>query len=142
MAVNKVILVGNLGQDPSLKDVGDQKVANFSVATNEKWKDKAGAQQEKVEWHSVQAWGKLAELVGQYLKKGRQVYVEGKLTTRMWEKDGAKHYKTEVVAQTVQFLGNNPGGAAAGDPGPTAPSGPASTGFGGEQSFTEDDVPF
>ena len=140
MAVNKVILVGRLGQDPILKDVGDQKVANFSVATSEKWKDKAGQQQERTEWHSIQVWGKLAQLAAQYLKKGRQAYIEGKLTTRMWEKDGVKHYKTEVVAQSIQFLGDNPQGAAAGDPGASAP--PPSTGFGGAQSFTEDDIPF
>jgi single-strand DNA-binding protein len=141
MAINKVILVGRLGGDPVLKDVGDSKVANFSLATGEKWKDKQGNPQEKTEWHSIQVWNKLAELAGQYLKKGREVYVEGKLTTRQWEKDGVKHFKTEVVAHTIQFLGGAPGGAAAsGAPDPTPPTG--SPPQGATQSFTEDDIPF
>lgn len=103
--VNKVIIVGNLGKDPEVKAAGNTTVANFSLATSENYTDKAGAKQEKTEWHRIVAWGKLAELAGQYLKKGRQVYVEGKLQTREWEKDGQKKYTTEVVASNITFLG-------------------------------------
>ncbi len=104
--INKVILIGNLGQDPELKHTqSGQAVANFSIATSESWKDKEGQKQEKTEWHRVVVWGKLAELCAKYLAKGRSCYLEGKLQTRMWEKDGHKNYTTEVLAQTVQFLG-------------------------------------
>lgn len=104
-SVNKVILVGNLGKDPEVKAAGSSTVANFSIATSENYTDKSGQKQEKTEWHKVVAWGKLAELAGQYLKKGRQVYIEGKLQTREWEKDGQKKYTTEVVASGITFLG-------------------------------------
>lgn len=103
--VNKVIIVGNLGKDPEVKAAGQSTVANFSLATSESYTDKSGAKQEKTEWHRIVAWGKLAELAGQYLKKGRQVYVEGKLQTREWEKDGQKKYTTEIVASNITFLG-------------------------------------
>jgi len=96
---NKAIIIGHLGKDPELRPVGDSSVCNFTIATSEKHKDK-----ETTEWHRIVAWGKTAELCGQYLKKGSQVCVEGKLQTRMWEKDGTKHYATEIVAQTVTFL--------------------------------------
>lgn len=104
--VNKVILIGFLGKDPEVKTINSgEQVASFQVATNEKWTDKAGTKQEKTEWHRIVAWGKLAELCGKYLAKWRQVYIEGKLQTRGWEKDGVKRYTTEVVAREVTFLG-------------------------------------
>lgn len=105
--VNKVILIGRLGNDPEIKTINNGKqVASLSVATSEQWKDKDGAKQEKTEWHRVTAWDRLAELCGKYLKKGRQVYVEGRLQTRSWEDDkGQKRYSTDIVASTVQFLG-------------------------------------
>jgi single-strand DNA-binding protein len=166
MSVNKVILVGRLGQNPEVRYTpSGSAVANFSVATNEAWTDKSGQKQERTEWHRVVVWGKLAELCNQYLQKGRQCYVEGRLQTREWtDKDGVKKYSTEVQAQTVQFLGSdrgagaenrapnasyaNSGGPSAG--GPTANTGfsdaGAGAGFGmgapAEPSFTEDDIPF
>ncbi|MBY0517896.1 MAG: single-stranded DNA-binding protein [Bacteriovoracaceae bacterium] len=107
MSVNKVILLGRLGQDPELKYTpGGAPVCNFSLATTEAWTDKAGAKQEKTEWHRVVVWGKLAELCNQYLSKGRQAFVEGRLQTRSWDdKDGNKRYMTEINAATVQFIG-------------------------------------
>jgi single-strand DNA-binding protein len=114
--VNKVILIGNLGKDPEVRFTqGGQAVANFNIATSESWKDKNGQQQERTEWHRIVAWGKTAELCGEYLKKGRQVYIEGKLQTREWtDKEGQKRYTTEVVANNVTFLGGRPDGASAG----------------------------
>lgn len=105
--VNKVIIVGRLGSDPELKTVsGGQNVARLSIATSETWNDKEGKKQERTEWHRVVVWGKLAELCGKYLSKGRQCYVEGRLQTRSWEdQQGQKKYTTEIVANTVQFLG-------------------------------------
>lgn len=109
-SVNKVIIVGRLGHDPEVRFAGNgNAVANFSVATDEEWKDKDGNKQSRVEWHRVVVWGKLAELCGEYLKKGRQCFVEGKLQTREWEKDGVKRYTTEVVASEVTFLGGKGG---------------------------------
>ncbi len=107
MSVNKVILLGRLGQDPELKYTpGGAPVCNFSLATTEAWTDKSGQKQEKTEWHRVVVWGKLAELCNQYLAKGRQAFVEGRLQTRSWDdKDGNKRYTTEINAATVQFIG-------------------------------------
>lgn len=104
--VNKVILVGRLGSDPEVRYTQQgSAVANFNIATSENWTDKNGEKQEKTEWHKIVVWGKVAELCSQYLSKGRQVFVEGRLQTRQWEdKDGGKRYTTEVVANTVQFL--------------------------------------
>src|SRR4051812_15717279 len=112
--VNKVILIGNLGADPEVRFTqGGQAVANFRIATTDSWKDKNGQQQERTEWHRIVVWGKLAELCGEYLKKGRQCYVEGRLQTREWtNKDGQKQWTTEVVAQQVTFLGGRPEGAS------------------------------
>ena len=111
--INKVILVGNLGQDPEVRYSADGKaIANFTIATSESWKDKnTGQKKEKTEWHRVVVFGKLAEIVGEYLQKGRQVYVEGKLQTRKWtDKGGADKYTTEVVIDgfngTLVMLGN------------------------------------
>ncbi|MGE3611634.1 MAG: single-stranded DNA-binding protein [Bacteriovoracaceae bacterium] len=107
MSVNKVILLGRLGQDPELKYTpGGSPVCNFSMATTEAWTDKSGQKQEKTEWHRIVVWGKLAELCNQYLGKGRQAFVEGRLQTRAWDdKDGNKRYTTEILANTVQFIG-------------------------------------
>ena len=105
--VNKVILVGNLGKDPATRSTPNgQEVATLTVATSEKFKGKDGEMQERTEWHTVVVWGKQAESCGKYLTKGRQVYVEGRLATRKWtDKEGAERYTTEVVAETVKFLG-------------------------------------
>lgn len=104
--VNKVIIVGRLGADPETKQVGNGgTVARLSVATSENWVDKEGQKQERTEWHRIVVWGKLAEICGRHLAKGRQVYVEGRLQTRSWEDNGQKKYSTEIVANTVQFLG-------------------------------------
>ncbi len=107
--VNKVILLGNLGQDPEIRYMADgTAVTNFSIATSETWKDKqTGEKKERTEWHRVVAWRQLGELCGKYLAKGRQVYIEGKLQTRSWEKDGVTRYTTEIVASEVQFIGGN-----------------------------------
>ena len=107
MGVNKVFLVGNLGANPELRyTAGQQAVANLRIATTERWTDKSGQKQEATEWHRVVVWGKQAEIVGQYLTKGRQVYVEGRIRTRQWQdQQGQKRYTTEVVAQNVQMLG-------------------------------------
>ena len=107
--VNKVIIVGRLGKDPEVRYTPNgQAVANFTVATSDNWKDKtSGEKQEKTEWHRIVVWGRLAELSRDYLKKGKQVYVDGRLQTRSWDdKDGNKKYITEIVANNIQFLGS------------------------------------
>jgi single-strand DNA-binding protein len=115
MSVNKVIIVGRLGQDPELKYTpSGAAVCNFTVATSESWADKSGQKQERTEWHRIVVWGKIAELCNQYLAKGRQCYLEGSLQTRSWDaKDGSKRYTTEINARTVQFLGGASAGAGA-----------------------------
>ncbi|MDD0851450.1 single-stranded DNA-binding protein [Halobacteriovorax sp. GB3] len=107
MSINKVILIGRLGQDPELKYTpSGAAVCNFTLATSESWADKSGQKQERTEWHRVVVWGKLAELCNQYLAKGRQCFVEGQLQTRSWDdKDGNKRYTTEINARNIQFLG-------------------------------------
>lgn len=112
--VNKVILVGNLGSDPEVRFTpSGQAVANFRIATNESWTDKSGQKQERTEWHRIVVWGKLGELCGQYLAKGRQCYVEGRLQTREWtDKENKKNYTTEIVANSVVFLGGRDGATA------------------------------
>lgn len=140
MSVNKAILVGNLGRDPEVRYLpSGGPVASFSVATTENFNDRSGARQERTEWHNVVVFGKQAELCGQYLKKGRQVYVEGRISTRQYEaKDGTgKRYRTEVIAQRVQFLGGR-GGAM------TGPEEPADM-HGGDVPTTpvdDEDIPF
>jgi single-strand DNA-binding protein len=159
--VNKVILIGNLGADPEVRFTpGGQAVANFRIATSESWTDKQGQKQERTEWHRIVVWGKLAELCGEYLAKGRQCYVEGKLQTREWtDKEGKKNYTTEVVANQVTFLGGRDGagkgagGGAAGagrsrggeDFGPPPPGMDDMGGGGGGQGHgggADDDIPF
>jgi single-strand DNA-binding protein len=109
--VNKVILLGNLGQDPELRNTnGGQSVASLRLATTNKYKDKDGNLQESTEWHQVVVWGKQAETVNQYCKKGKQLYIEGRLQTRKWQdKTGADRYSTEIVAEVVRFLGGGEG---------------------------------
>ena len=117
-SVNKVILIGNLGADPELKTLpSGQAVCEMRLATNETFTDKQGEKQEKTEWHRIVTWGKTAENCNRYLKKGRTIYVEGRIQTRTWDdKDGVKKYMTEIVAQSVQFLGGKDGEASdAGD---------------------------
>lgn len=106
MSVNKVIILGNCGKDPEVRVVGEHKVASFSVATTEKYKDsKTDEWKENTEWHNVVCWRNTAELADKYIKKGTQLYIEGKLRTRSWEKDGEKRYVTEIVADSIQLLG-------------------------------------
>jgi single-strand DNA-binding protein len=143
--VNKVLLIGNLGRDPEVRTTpSGQSVANFTVATSRRWKDRDGNRQEKTEWHNVVAWGKQAEIAGQYLTKGKQVFVEGRLETRSWEDKthGDKRYRTEVICDNFQMLGSR---GSSGD-GPDARggsgggSGSGSGGSAGE--FGDDDIPF
>lgn len=143
MSLNRVMLIGRLGNNPEMRYTGSgMAVANFNIATSENWNDKNGQKQERTEWHKIVVWGKLAELCGQYLSKGRQCYVEGRLQTRQWDdKDGNKRYTTEVVASQVQFLGSAATQGAtqqqgAGDFEMPAPGNMA------EASFTEDEIPF
>ena len=105
--INKAILVGNLGRDPEVRYTpSGTAVANFTVATTDRWKDKTtGEMKEQTEWHRIVAWGRLGEICGEYLSKGRQVYIEGRIQTRSWEKDGVTRYTTEIVAQEMKMLG-------------------------------------
>jgi single-strand DNA-binding protein len=141
--VNKVILVGNLGANPEMRFTqGGQAVANLRVATTERWTDKSGQKQEATEWHRVVVWGKQAEIVGQYLTKGRQVYIEGSIRTRQWQdQQGQKRYTTEVVARNVQMLGGRGEGRGPDDATATVPPADESVGaeFGGGP---DDDIPF
>lgn len=116
MSVNKVILLGNLGKDPELRFTSQQNpVCTFSLATNERVKDQSGQWVDKTEWHNIVAWGKTAENCAQYLKKGRQAYIEGKIQTRKWQdKEGKDRYTTEVVAGIVQFIGGARGAEGGG----------------------------
>lgn len=111
-SVNKAIILGNLGRDPELRHTpGGKAVATLRVATNEVWTDQSGERQERTEWHTIVVWGRQAENCNQYLKKGRTVYVEGRLTTRKWQdKEGKDRYTTEIVADRVQFIGGGSGG--------------------------------
>jgi len=154
--INKVILIGNLGQDPELRYTGSgTAVCNMRIATSESYKDRDGNQVENTEWHTVVAWSRLAEICGEYLKKGRQVYIEGSLQTRQWEdRDGNTRYSTEIKAREMQMLGGRDGGG--GDdtnydqsPRPQRQSNnapkpkPAPAGGGDGYEFTpDDDLPF
>lgn len=119
-SVNRVILLGSLGKDPEVKYIpSGTAVANFSMATSEKFKSKSGEWEEKTEWHNIQAWARLAEICGEYLQKGSMVYIEGRIQTRKWEdKDGKDRYTTEIVAEKMQMLSKTKGkdsGNGAGD---------------------------
>jgi len=113
-SVNKVILVGNLGRDPEVRYMPNgEAVCNFSIATTDSWKDKSGAKQERTEWHNIVMYRKLAEIAGEYLKKGRPVYIEGRLQTRKWQtKEGQDRYTTEIIADQMQMLGTRDGGGS------------------------------
>lgn len=153
--VNKVILIGNLGADPEVRYTSSGgAVGNFSLATNESWTDKNGQKQERTEWHRIVVWGKTAENCGQYLSKGRQAYIEGRLQTRDWmDKEGNKRYTTEVVAQSVRFLGGPSAEKSLGSdfappannnftPGAESTSVPESASVPESVSRTDDEVPF
>lgn len=139
-SVNKVILVGNLGRDPEVRYTqGGAPVANFTLATNESWTDKAGAKQERTEWHRVVAWGKTAEIARDHLGKGKQVYIEGTLQTRQWEdRDGNKRQTTEIRAGRLVLLGRAEGGGGGGDRG----AAPMPESGGDEGAPPEEDIPF
>jgi len=155
-SVNKVIIIGNLGRDPETRYMPDGgAITNVSIATTEVWKDKNGEKQEKTEWHRVAFFGKLAEIAGEYLKKGSQVYVEGRLQTRKWQdKDGQDKYTTEIVANAMQMLGSRQGmgggapqdreGGGEREAGAARPaaSKPAAKAAGGKFDDFEDDIPF
>lgn len=141
--VNKVIVIGRLGTDPEVKTVtSGQTVCRLSVATSENWTDREGQKQERTEWHRIVVWGRMAEVCGQHLAKGRQVYVEGKLQTRSWEDpQGQKKYTTEIVANSVQFLGANERGQ--GSSTSMGGGGMGSQDFGPEPSFdSSEEIPF
>ncbi len=143
--VNKVIIVGRLGQDPEVKTIpGGNTVAKLSVATSENWTSREGKKEERTEWHRVVVWGKLAELCGKYLTKGRQVYLEGKIQTRSWEdQQGQKRYTTEVVANQVQFLSNSNGATTGSHSNSSGDESMPFQDFGPEPNFeTADEVPF
>jgi len=153
MSVNKVILLGRLGQDPELKYTpGGSAVCNFSMATTEAWTDKQGQKQEKTEWHRIVVWGKLAELCNQYLAKGRQAFLEGRLQTRSWDdKDGNKKYTTEILASTVQFIGGatannnanaNPGNAQVDNSYAQSAAPTPEYQISNDNHFAADDIPF
>jgi single-strand DNA-binding protein len=154
--INKVILIGNLGADPETRAMpSGTTVANLRVATSESWRDKqTGEQQERTEWHRVALFGRLAEIAGEYLRKGSQVYIEGSLRTRKWQdKQGNERYSTEIVGNDLQMLGGR-GGAAAGAAGAPATEGGSrssgaatsyaeeSAGGGGRSEEFDDDIPF
>src|SRR6201988_4917857 len=149
-SVNKVILVGNLGRDAELRYTpGGAAVATINMATTEVWNDKAGQKQEKTEWHRVVLWGKTAESLAEYLTKGKQIYVEGRLQTRQWDdKDGNKRYTTEIRGDRIVLLG---GGGRGGGGGGDARAGEESTASGHQggaaapdtpEPITDDDIPF
>jgi single-strand DNA-binding protein len=145
-SVNKVILVGNLGRDAELRYTpGGAAVATLNLATTEVWNDKGGQRQEKTEWHRIVLWGKQAESLQEYLTKGKQIYVEGRLQTRQWDdKDGNKRYTTEIKADRITLLGG--GGGGRGAPMDRASVPMAHAGGGGDEPpmepITDDDIPF
>jgi single-strand DNA-binding protein len=155
--INKVILVGNLGADPETRYTpSGTAITSIRIATSESWKDKqTGEQQERTEWHRVKFFGRLAEIAGEYLKKGSQVYVEGKLRTDEYEKDGIKRYSTDVIADEMQMLGSKGGGMGGGDSGggerrergpargpQSAPTRSAPAAMPTNDSFDDDEIPF
>jgi single-strand DNA-binding protein len=141
--INKVILIGNLGRDPEVSYTPNGlAVAKFSIATSDSWKDKkSGEMQERTEWHRITAFGKLGEICGEYLSKGKQVYIEGRLQTSSWEKDGITRYSTDIIANDMKMLGAKGGGDRS-----AAPDKSQGQGFSGggnaAPSATDDDIPF
>ena len=151
--INKVILVGRLGKDPEVRYTGSgSAVANFSVATDDSWTDKSGERQTRTEWHNVVAWARLAEICGEYLNKGKLVYIEGRLQTREWEdRDGNRRWTTEVVANEMKMLSRGDDSRQMTGPAPSPPIGDSETtedkaakpSTGGlEAGITDDDIPF
>ena len=149
--VNKAIIVGNLGRDPEIRySANGNAFASISIATSERWKDKnTGEQQEKTEWHRVKLFGRLAELAGEYLKKGSQVYIEGRLqTTKYQDKEGVDRWSTDIVARDMTFLGGRGGGDSQGGSPPdysqaeAAPASGSGSGSGGQDGDFDDDIPF
>ncbi len=142
--VNKVILVGNLGKDPDVRYMpSGSAVANVTLATSESWKDKqTGEKQERTEWHNIAFFGRLAEIAGEYLKKGSQVYIEGSLRTRKWQdKNGNDRYTTEIIASEMQMLGSRGGGSVSAETPSQKASEPAGGADSGASEF-DDDIPF
>ncbi len=143
--VNKVILIGNLGRDPEVRYMpSGNAVANVTLATTDAWKDKqSGEKQERTEWHNIVFYSRLAEIVGEYLKKGSQVYVEGRLQTRKWQdKSGNDRYTTEIIASEMQMLGGRGGSTGySAEPAPAAAKA-AATDSGGSGGDFDDDIPF
>jgi len=143
-SVNKVIIVGNLGRDAEIRYTsGGTAVATLSLATTDVWTDKGGQRQEKTEWHRVVLWGKTAETLQEYLLKGRQIYVEGRLQTRQWDdRDGNKRYTTETRADRVVLLGGRGGGGGGGASRSDDENQQPQVGAGEPDVLTEDDIPF
>lgn len=155
MGVNKVILLGNLGKDPELRFTASQlPVCTFSLATGERRKDSSGNWGDHTEWHTIVAFGKTAELCGNYLKKGRQVYIEGKIQTRKWQdKEGKDRYTTEIIANSIEFVGSKGAGSSSGDSpmmnegnpmggSPMAAAGNMGAADSADVTFDDDDIPF
>jgi single-strand DNA-binding protein len=149
--VNKVILIGNVGSDPEIRySEGGDPVANFSLATSETWNDKNGEKQEKTEWHKIVIWRKLAEVVKEYVKKGDKLYLEGKLQTRQWDKEGTTMYTTEVQVFQMEMLGSKEGASGGGSnhakqsqsPPPGQGSTPNNSPSASQAGIDEDDLPF
>ena len=150
--LKKVMLIGNLGRDPEVRSTpSGQAVASFTLATSRRWKDKSGQRQEQTEWHNIVVWGKQAEIAGQYLTKGKQIYVEGRIQTKSWEdrQSGEKKYSTEIICDNFQMLGGRGGDVEGGG---ASAGGPSYGGGGGGASYDEpggygggpddDDIPF
>ncbi|MEE8427756.1 MAG: single-stranded DNA-binding protein [Woeseiaceae bacterium] len=143
--INKVIIVGNLGQDPETRYMpSGSAVTNFTVATNESWKDKqTGEQKDRTEWHRIAMFGRLAEIAAEYLRKGSQVYIEGKLRTRKWQdRDGKDRYTTEIIADEMQMLGGRGGGSAPMSSGSEPANVPAGAPPPPPADDFDDDIPF
>ncbi|ACD97116.1 single-stranded DNA-binding protein [Trichlorobacter lovleyi] len=144
-SLNKVMLIGNLGKDPEVRyTTSGQAVASFNLATSEKFKNKSGDWEERTEWHRVTLWGKLAEIAGEYLAKGKTVYIEGRLQTRKWtDRDGNDKYTTEIVGDRMQMLsGKGDGGGGGGARRPAAGGVADTTVSYDEPPFQDDDIPF
>jgi single-strand DNA-binding protein len=142
--VNKVILVGNLGRDPEIRTTpSGQTLAKFSIATSRKWKDRDGNRQEATEWHNIVCWGRQAEVAGQFLTKGKQIFLEGRLQTDSWEdkESGKKMYRTEVVCENFQMLGGRGDGGGGGSSQQAPRSAPPESG-GFDAGGEDDDIPF
>ncbi|MBP9816915.1 MAG: single-stranded DNA-binding protein [Candidatus Pacebacteria bacterium] len=146
MYLNKVMLYGNLTRDPELKALpSGQNVVNFAIATNRTYKDKNGAKQEQTEFHNVVAFGRTAEVIAQYMKKGRPMFVDGRIQTRSWEKDGAKQYRTEIIVETFQFGaggGEGRGAAPGNDMDQSAPSDSGEQIQYPDEEINPEDIPF